>query len=149
MIAGISQIFDVEGDGIDAPTGNSVTSGDNSYYKENEAKCEPTGEWDHPSHCTADREQATRFEDEKIDEREKAERKEDEEEHFFVGDGREILGKVFSVKEESRDGSEDKDDGSCSDHDEMMRDPEKAEAVTAVFMPMKKLDLEAIRKVGE
>jgi predicted 3-demethylubiquinone-9 3-methyltransferase (glyoxalase superfamily) len=33
--------------------------------------------------------------------------------------------------------------------DELMRDPEKAEAVTAVFMPMKKLDLEAIRKAGE
>ena len=33
--------------------------------------------------------------------------------------------------------------------DEMMRDPEKAEAVTAAFMPMKKLDLEAIRKAGE
>lgn len=33
--------------------------------------------------------------------------------------------------------------------DEMMRDPEKAEAVTKVFMPMKKLDLEAIRKAGE
>lgn len=33
--------------------------------------------------------------------------------------------------------------------DEMMRDPKKAEAVTAAFMPMKKLDLEAIRKAGE
>lgn len=33
--------------------------------------------------------------------------------------------------------------------DEMMRDPEKADAVTKVFMPMKKLDLEAIRKAGE
>lgn len=33
--------------------------------------------------------------------------------------------------------------------DEMMRDPEKAETVTKVFMPMKKLDLEAIRKAGE
>lgn len=33
--------------------------------------------------------------------------------------------------------------------DEMMRDPSKAEAVTAAFMPMKKLDLEAIRKAGE
>ncbi len=33
--------------------------------------------------------------------------------------------------------------------DEMMRDPNKAEAVTKVFMPMKKLDLEAIRKAGE
>lgn len=33
--------------------------------------------------------------------------------------------------------------------DEMMRDPEKAEAVTEVFMPMKKLDLEAIRKAGQ
>jgi predicted 3-demethylubiquinone-9 3-methyltransferase (glyoxalase superfamily) len=33
--------------------------------------------------------------------------------------------------------------------DELMRNPEKAEAVTAVFMPMKKLDLEAIRKAGE
>jgi len=33
--------------------------------------------------------------------------------------------------------------------DEMMRDPKKAEAVTAVFMPMKKLDLEAIRHAGE
>jgi predicted 3-demethylubiquinone-9 3-methyltransferase (glyoxalase superfamily) len=33
--------------------------------------------------------------------------------------------------------------------DEMMRDPEKAEAVTAVFMPMKKLDLEAIKNAGE
>jgi predicted 3-demethylubiquinone-9 3-methyltransferase (glyoxalase superfamily) len=33
--------------------------------------------------------------------------------------------------------------------DEMMRDPEKAEAVTTVFMPMKKLDLEAIRNAGK
>jgi predicted 3-demethylubiquinone-9 3-methyltransferase (glyoxalase superfamily) len=33
--------------------------------------------------------------------------------------------------------------------DEMMRDPEKAEAVTAAFMPMKKIDLETIRKAGE
>jgi predicted 3-demethylubiquinone-9 3-methyltransferase (glyoxalase superfamily) len=33
--------------------------------------------------------------------------------------------------------------------DELMRNPEKAEAVTKVFMPMKKLDLEAIRKAGE
>jgi len=33
--------------------------------------------------------------------------------------------------------------------DEMMRDPQKAEAVTAAFMPMKKLDLGAIRKAGE
>ena len=33
--------------------------------------------------------------------------------------------------------------------DELMRNPDKAEAVTAVFMPMKKLDLEAIRKAGE
>ncbi|MCE7897933.1 MAG: VOC family protein [bacterium] len=33
--------------------------------------------------------------------------------------------------------------------DEMMRDPNKAEAVTAAFMPMKKLDLETIRKAGE
>jgi predicted 3-demethylubiquinone-9 3-methyltransferase (glyoxalase superfamily) len=33
--------------------------------------------------------------------------------------------------------------------DEYMRDPSKAEAVTKVFMPMKKLDLEAIRKAGE
>ena len=33
--------------------------------------------------------------------------------------------------------------------DEMMRDPEKVEAVTKVFLPMKKLDLEAIRKAGE
>jgi predicted 3-demethylubiquinone-9 3-methyltransferase (glyoxalase superfamily) len=32
--------------------------------------------------------------------------------------------------------------------DEMMRDPEKAEAVMKVFLPMKKLDLEAIRKAG-
>jgi hypothetical protein len=31
----------------------------------------------------------------------------------------------------------------------MMRDPEKAEKVTEVFMPMKKLDLEAIKKAGE
>lgn len=33
--------------------------------------------------------------------------------------------------------------------DELMRDPEKAEAVTAAFMPMKKLDIEAIKKAGE
>lgn len=33
--------------------------------------------------------------------------------------------------------------------DEMMRDPQKAEAVTAAFMPMKKIDLETIRKAGE
>ena len=34
--------------------------------------------------------------------------------------------------------------------DEMMREsPEKAEAVTAAFMPMKKIDLETIRKAGE
>jgi len=33
--------------------------------------------------------------------------------------------------------------------DELMRDPQKAEAVTTAFMPMKKLDLEAIRKAGE
>lgn len=31
--------------------------------------------------------------------------------------------------------------------DEMMRDPQKAEAVTAAFMPMKKIDLETIRKL--
>jgi hypothetical protein len=31
----------------------------------------------------------------------------------------------------------------------MMRNPEKAEAVTAAFMPMKKIDLETIRKAGE
>ena len=31
----------------------------------------------------------------------------------------------------------------------MMRDPEKAEAVTKAFLPMKKLDLETIRKAGE
>lgn len=33
--------------------------------------------------------------------------------------------------------------------DEMMRDPTKADAVTKVFLPMKKLDLEAIRKSVE
>ncbi len=34
--------------------------------------------------------------------------------------------------------------------DEMMREsPEKAEAVTAAFMPMKKIDLETIKKAGE
>lgn len=33
--------------------------------------------------------------------------------------------------------------------DEMMRDPHKAEAVTAAFMPMKKIDLEMIKKAGE
>lgn len=32
--------------------------------------------------------------------------------------------------------------------DEMIRDPKKAEAVTKAFLPMKKLDLEAIRKAG-
>jgi hypothetical protein len=30
-----------------------------------------------------------------------------------------------------------------------MRDPQKADAVTAAFMPMKKLDLETIKKAGE
>lgn len=33
--------------------------------------------------------------------------------------------------------------------DELMRNPEKAEAVTAAFMPMKKINLETIRKAGE
>lgn len=33
--------------------------------------------------------------------------------------------------------------------DEMMRDPKKAESVMQVFLPMKKLDLEAIKKAGE
>ena len=33
--------------------------------------------------------------------------------------------------------------------DEMMKDPTKAEKVTAAFMPMKKIDLEEIRKSGE
>lgn len=33
--------------------------------------------------------------------------------------------------------------------DELMRDPQKADAVTAAFMPMKKIDLETIRKAGE
>lgn len=33
--------------------------------------------------------------------------------------------------------------------DELMRNPEKAEAVTAAFMPMKKIDLETIRKAGD
>lgn len=33
--------------------------------------------------------------------------------------------------------------------DEMMRDPQKAEAVTAAFMPMKKLDLDAIKNAGK
>src|SRR5690606_31588109 len=34
--------------------------------------------------------------------------------------------------------------------DELMRrDPETAEKVTAAFMPMKKIDLETIRKAGE
>ena len=33
--------------------------------------------------------------------------------------------------------------------DEMMRDPQKADAVTAAFMPMKKIDLETIRKAGK
>ncbi len=32
--------------------------------------------------------------------------------------------------------------------DEMMRDPDKADAVTAAFMPMKKIDLETIKKAG-
>ena len=30
----------------------------------------------------------------------------------------------------------------------LVRDPEKADAVTAAFMPMKKLDLETIKKAG-
>ena len=33
--------------------------------------------------------------------------------------------------------------------DELMKDPAKADKVTEVFMPMKKLDLEKIRKAGE
>lgn len=33
--------------------------------------------------------------------------------------------------------------------DELMRDPQRAEAVTAAFMPMKKIDLETIKKAGE
>lgn len=33
--------------------------------------------------------------------------------------------------------------------DEYMRDPQKAEAVTVAFMPMKKIDLETIQKAGE
>jgi predicted 3-demethylubiquinone-9 3-methyltransferase (glyoxalase superfamily) len=34
--------------------------------------------------------------------------------------------------------------------DEMMRESsQKAEAVTAAFMPMKKIDLETIKKAGE
>lgn len=33
--------------------------------------------------------------------------------------------------------------------DEYMRDPQKADAVTAAFMPMKKIDLETIKKAGE
>jgi predicted 3-demethylubiquinone-9 3-methyltransferase (glyoxalase superfamily) len=33
--------------------------------------------------------------------------------------------------------------------DEMMRDPQKADAVMAAFLPMKKLDLETIRRAGE
>ena len=33
--------------------------------------------------------------------------------------------------------------------DEMMRDPKKADAVAVAFMPMKKLDLETIRKAGQ
>lgn len=33
--------------------------------------------------------------------------------------------------------------------DELMKNPEKAAKVTEAFMPMKKLDLEAIRKAGE
>ncbi len=32
---------------------------------------------------------------------------------------------------------------------EYMRDPQKVEAVTAAFLPMKKLDLEAMKKAGE
>lgn len=32
--------------------------------------------------------------------------------------------------------------------DELMRDPQKAEAVTIAFMPMKKIDLETIAKAG-
>lgn len=33
--------------------------------------------------------------------------------------------------------------------DEMMRDPKKADAVTAAFMPMKKIYIETIKKAGE
>jgi len=33
--------------------------------------------------------------------------------------------------------------------DELMKNPEKAEKVTAAFMPMKKINLEAIKKAGE
>lgn len=33
--------------------------------------------------------------------------------------------------------------------DELMRNPEKADAVTAAFMTMKKIDLETIRQAGE
>lgn len=33
--------------------------------------------------------------------------------------------------------------------DEMMRNPTKADAVTKAFLPMKKIDLEAIRKSGD
>jgi predicted 3-demethylubiquinone-9 3-methyltransferase (glyoxalase superfamily) len=33
--------------------------------------------------------------------------------------------------------------------DELMKDPTKAEKVAQVFLPMKKLDLEAIKKAGE
>lgn len=33
--------------------------------------------------------------------------------------------------------------------DELMRDPQKADAVQAAFLPMKKLDLETIRRAGE
>lgn len=33
--------------------------------------------------------------------------------------------------------------------DEMMRDPQKADAVTTAFMPMKKIDLETIKKAGQ
>ncbi len=33
--------------------------------------------------------------------------------------------------------------------DEMMRDPAKAEAVMQAFLPMKKIDLEVIRRAGE
>jgi predicted 3-demethylubiquinone-9 3-methyltransferase (glyoxalase superfamily) len=33
--------------------------------------------------------------------------------------------------------------------DELMRDPEKADAVAAAFMPMKKIDLETIRQAGK
>ncbi len=33
--------------------------------------------------------------------------------------------------------------------DELMRDPQKADAVSAAFLPMKKLDLETIKRAGE